>query len=403
MKSRTFQKWVFILLLIGIFLDSQSILDIPDVILDAVILLVLFFNISKNNWKIHLKGDSSSVFVRKTFIYPFLMILLYSLVIQLVTKLSTDYIVHAITLIVRMILYVLLVVSTEKVAKNKLIDYLLATSVIAYIPAVLKHFLQYGIIGGVSLLFSGNADKLGIELEVHTLTYVFGFLAIYYFYKKLYENNHQNKRNFYISLFLMLIGVKRIAILATAVALLLLIVFKIFKNKTINKTIYYSLMLIFCFVPLIYVFLIHNGTFEALMNEYGINTSSRLRFWNYFQYHYSVDPTFIGKGISYSHRIMWHEYTGIKQLGHVTNLHNDILGIYMGLGFVGSIVYWYLFFAKRALFLSKYVSLRAGTFCLVVSIYYFICFSVSNVGLSPFLNSIFFIFLFNQIRQPNYS
>lgn len=382
---------LFVITISIIALSSQNIVDIDTLFVDGVICIYLILYVLSQNTVIRIKKKYAGSDMTKIFVVPWMIILIYSLSVQVLRHMTFDYIQHSIMLSGRMILYMLFVRVCYEKLRDHISIYLLRVLIICYIPSVLKHFMEYGIYNGLKILFSEEASFAGLALEVHQLSYIFGFLAVYFLFMHIYQGRYKSEslKYFWVSFIFMLLGVKRIATAATIVCIFILYIFKILSKISTKKAFKVALFGAFmmCPIAILYVSFIRNGQFENILNLYHINSMSRLNFWNYFRNRYDISWKFMGYGISFSHRAMSNEYMYIQRLGHATNLHNDVLGIYMGLGFVGSILYWYWFFYYRCKKVGQ-KSLQAGIFCFIILLNYFIGFMVSNGGLNPFNNAI---------------
>ena len=191
--KKLFLQIYFIFIVTLILISSQNIITLPSVVLDALILIFLILSKNKNRGLIiPLSGKEGMV--TKWFIIPFCLIFLYSMIIQFCNNFTNDYLIHTFTLCYRMILYILLAKVACENFKENTVKYLLYTCIICYIPAILKHFILYGLLRGIVIIFNSNANKVGLELEVNKLTYIFGFICIYYFYlwrKNKKEDNYR--------------------------------------------------------------------------------------------------------------------------------------------------------------------------------------------------------------------
>ena len=131
----------------------------------------------------------------------------------------------------------------------------------------------------------------------------------------------------------MLLGVKRIVIAATALTILLLLLMSKIKGK--RRDVVIQLMcIVMIFAAYIYITILKNGTLEQIFNTYNIADNFRMNFANYLRNKYEISPSFLGYGMAYSHRIIVHEYSNIQYLTTAVNIHNDLLGIYLGTGFI---------------------------------------------------------------------
>lgn len=388
-----------IVLTVFMMLETQSIVDIPTGLCEICIFFFVVLSSYENKWFISVSRSKENRFVLWYFLVPFLVIGIYSILVQIARGLEIDFLQHSFTLFVRFEVYMIFAVTCVKMFGVKTPGIFAVACAIAYLPAILKHFLTYDLGPGIYMLFMENAYSAQTALEVHTLTYNMGFATIYYFYRWLqYKDNV--KKQFWICLLLTLMGLKRIVTLAIFVAIAMTII--LHKMQRINEIRRYRLIifatLIMSVAGLVYVQLIHSGVLELVLTKFGFKETFRFRFWNHFRNRYNLLPTYIGHGISYAARVMANEWRLIKGLGEVTNIHNDVLSMYLGIGFVGSILYWGIFFTGRVKRVWRDFSWKAACFLFVLSIYYFICMMMSNEGLTPLTHGVFFMMVFAMLK-----
>lgn len=379
-KKTKLLKILYFFVFIIVELRSQNILIYPEWVNDILVLtyLAVYY---RNIKYVGIKLSKEFITYFKILVSPWMVILIYSLAIQILGSYSSDYIKHSIMLCGRMMLYIVFLFSAYDSFRIKTPQYLLYACIVSYFPSIIKHFLSFGLYNGIAVLFSSNAAFQSLELEVHGLTYIFAMIAAFYFYRWIFEGKDENRKLFIISSIFVFLGLKRIAIAALAGSVVIILLLKTICSSKRRLKFVLKGALIMCPVAILFVWMIHDGIFEMIMNKYGVNVMGRFKFWSYFRDMYSISPSFLGRGISYSHRAM------AKAGLYSTGLHNDVLGIYMNLGFFGSILYWFWYFYYRAKKIGKF-SKDGAVFCVIVSLEFFIIFMVCNAGLNPMENAI---------------
>ena len=378
--------------IIAILLANQNLIAFPTGVTELMMVGYIILSSYHDQWRIKLHNTPVSQYVWFGWIVPSVIIWVYSIAIQLWYGLSSDYLVHTTTYCVRSVLYTLFAVSNVKIHKEKTIDTFLHACTVSYIPAWTKFLGENGISGSLALLLSDNVFAENIALEVHTLTYLLGFIFVYYFYQLVILKMPVLNKVIH-SLVLTIAGMKRIVLASLLFIVLLIIFLSLFKEKKCLHLINIASTAM-VFVALGYVAVIKTGILEAILQVLNIDDNFRFNFWNHFQDRYSLSPLFPGFGISYAHRILAHEWSQIQNLKNAANIHNDILGIYLGLGFLGSNIYWWMFFRKRYQILKKTISISSATFSTVISIFYFIIMMTSNEGMMEFPHSIYFLMIY---------
>ncbi len=153
-----------------------------------------------------------------------------------------------------------------------------------------------------------------------SFAFVFGAFAIYFFYKKkwLYLP---------IAVLLMYFADKKIAFLAMAVSMILLMILWIGKKSMTLALTIWNLGIAGIFY---YVYAIQSGILKHICYSMGIIGNGRMTMYDRFQDLYKVSPFFLGKGLGNIENILacW----AIPTYDH---LHNDLMKFYIELGFWG--------------------------------------------------------------------
>ena len=378
-------KVYYIILIYSMF--GEWFFNMPDVATDILTIGFIVLSSCEDRFRLKLPQKETTYFI-KSILATGVIILVYSLITQLLYSFSPDYLKHTFTLCFRLVLYSFCGLRAVYLYKEKAMKLLLVACIVAYIPAIVTYFVECGFVSGIIYLFAADVYFEQIALEVHQLTYVFGFITIYFFYQKFIYGK-KVMPEFVFSLIFTLIGMKRIVDLALAVIIISIVLIKRMKEKTTYKLVCIG-SFVMVFVALSYIYLIKSGLLEQMFSYFGIEDSFRFRFWNHISPKYKFSPLFWGYGISYSHRFMWHEWSGISGLSEVTNIHNDVLGYYVGLGFFGFILFWIMYFYGQVKMLKNRFSIKVAVFCFVLSLYYFIIMTTSNEGLPGFIYGLYF-------------
>ena len=173
-------------------------------------------------------------------------------------------------------------------------------------------------------------------IEIHDITFVMGVYVIYF----LFFCPQERLRFLYagIALFLFFAGLKRIAFLS----LLLGIAFAIFclllgpkgKRRTLIITAFAIVAL--CYF---YIVIIQNGTFMRVCIEHDIELNGREKIYNFIANFYEVSPTYGGKGYEFCVQLLKSMHGTKDQVVDITAVHNDILKMYVEMGFWGFFVW----------------------------------------------------------------
>lgn len=203
------------------------------------------------------------------------------------------------------------------------------------------------------------------SISESTYAFVFGAFGIYYAYRR-------NWSKFAISMILMYLANKRIAMLACAVALLILFVQWVFKNSKELMIVIWGVVSTGIFY---YVFLIHSGLLRYFCNRLGIDSKGRVQTYARFSEMYDFSPWFFGKGLGNIENILnqW-------QIKYYGNLHNDLLKFYLEIGFIGLLVFL-AGYGIALIIAEKKFGKGPMSFMLSMVIYYMLLCATDNVSI----------------------
>lgn len=388
-------KISFWFILLFIFLGTQNLIPLPAIATDVLIVGVILVSSILGGWRLRFRTDKTFQFSIRHFVVPVILIFVYSLMIQLLRELSFDYLQNTLTTAMRYAAYYLLGIVAVSAFGKKTVEYLLLMAVVAYVPAFARHFQQYGLAGGVSIMLNPEIFHIQTPLEIHTMTYIFGFMALYYAYRWFVEKETGAKWLFFVSVFLTVIGTKRIVLMAMFAATLMMVVL-----NRIKPSQRYSLMRLGCMILIassfVFLYLVHSGILEEITAVFGVDSSSRFVLWNMLRNKYDMSPLFMGYGLSYGARIM-HYVWQQAGLAHAVALHNDILRVYLGLGFAGSALYWYNYFYATMRRANRICSTDVAMFVFSMAAYFYINSMTSNEGINPMTNGMYFMILYTVV------
>ena len=169
-------------------------------------------------------------------------------------------------------------------------------------------------------------------IEIHDITFVMGVYVIYF----LFFTPGEKYRYAYagVALFLFFAGLKRIAFLS----MLLGILFAAFcrflgpKGKTRALTFVALFTVAFCYF---YIVIIQKGIFIRFCEENHIELNGREKIYDYIAQFYQVSPSYSGKGYEFCVQLLKSMHGTKDQVLAITAVHNDILKMYVEMGFWG--------------------------------------------------------------------
>lgn len=283
--------------------------------------------------------------------------------------------------------------------KERSIRLVTITGVISYTTVIIRYILVAGVDG---IVHPFNHRVNGIGLEVHGLTYTFVLIVLYYLFTKGYKYILKNKLLWIVIIYIFL-GNKRAAYLGAVIAVVLYYLIASFgKRKKLILGITTFLMLFCMFV---YIFVIHSGYLQAVAAYFGITDSFRFNFWNYFKNCYNISPLYSGRTLFYTDYYMTlPEIHKMYNFGGQGQMHNDILRMYIGWGFIPFLYYYLKMFVINIKQLEKKNIMHAGW-----KFFPIICFFTVIEGFDNMLGTLHFnmlvyltFFLFIEFYNKNF-
>ena len=175
-------------------------------------------------------------------------------------------------------------------------------------------------------------------IEIHDITFVMGVFFIYF----LFFCPREKHRYVYagIALFLFFAGLKRIAFLSLGLGIMFALICKLFSAKNQRRILAISAIIIvaFCYF---YIIIIQNGTFISFLEEHEIELNGREKIYDYISNFYEVKPSYRGKGYEFCVQLLKSMKDTKDQVVDITAVHNDILKMYVEMGFWG-FMFWVL-------------------------------------------------------------
>lgn len=169
-------------------------------------------------------------------------------------------------------------------------------------------------------------------IEIHDITFVMGVFVIYFLffcpaekYRFLYAG---------IAMFLFFAGLKRIAFLSLFLGLAFAIVCSVLGPKAQRKLLIFTALFIvaFCYF---YIVIIQKGIFSRVLMEHDIELNGREKIYDYISNFYQVSPSYRGKGYEFCVQLLKSMKGTKDQVVAITAVHNDILKMYVEMGFWG--------------------------------------------------------------------
>ena len=223
--------------------------------------------------------------------------------------------------------------------EEKAVHYLFFSLCATNAAIMLLEMPKYGFAESVSsvvkcIVTFGEAEGFVRALEIHDITFLFGQFFIYYlmFAPKDTKGEKRLKRcGVILSVFFMLVGLKRIALPATLLVCVYVKVIRLFRKP--RKLILATGIVLFLFFY-VYLYLTRSGILVSLLESMGVDMMGRDVLWSLPNDYYELSPFWKGLGFESVTDLvhMWHAEGLINR---AYPLHNDILKIFIELGALG--------------------------------------------------------------------
>lgn len=259
------------------------------------------------------------------------------------------------------------------------------SGLISYATVFIQYIQRAGLKG---LVFFQHVVN-GVGLEVHDLTYCMGLVFIYYLLSDEYSNSYKIKALIPISIAI-IYGNKRSLFLGLAISILIYVLLNRFESQSLQLLwIVFGIYIVGAFI---FLWLVKSGVFATILTYFNIPDMARLRIWNYFSDSYTLTPGYWGRGIAYTdNRMVLRETMQSLDITNKIPIHNDILRIYIGWGFIPFLYYLVNFFLLQIRWFRKQGNNNNGwQYFAIASCVYFINF-FDNMITSVSFNICFFV------------
>jgi len=230
--------------------------------------------------------------------------------------------------------------------------------------------------------FSVETGPLMEALEINDLTFAFGPFLIYLLLKRK-EVAHWPLWMLASSL-LFVIGLKRTAILAVILSVLVVWIVQLLPEKAARQTAL-VIGLGMLFISFMYIVGIRYGLFQYLEAHFGIDTKGRVAMFMNLEPYYDISITYMGKGTGFERYVDWASGERFKiPQRTLMPIHNDFLRMYLNIGFVGYWIWIWSWLMVRLGYWFKQGGKSAGCVFLGVGIYCFTLFATDNTIYYPY-------------------
>lgn len=275
-----------------------------------------------------------------TGVYAFILvgIIVWSVFLWIINLETVDFILRGATKFMYQFLVLLIIFSGVYMFGERAIYSTFYGLAAANTLMVLINLGKFGIadsISSVMAMFQGADGQEGFAraLEIHDITFTFGFFTIYFLF--FARHNRERLIDLVIAIFYFVLGWKRIAMAALPITIAVAVMMGRMRPKTRAKFMKFVAWVLVA-GSFMYVVATRTGLFTKIMTELDINTMGRNEIYSYIEKYYTISIGFLGYGFEYTTVLLQQVMVSnpAAKIG-VVALHNNILTVYIELGFVG--------------------------------------------------------------------
>ncbi len=258
-----------------------------------------------------------------------------------------------------------------------LIDALMLSYSVNFVNAVVQFGFSQVTIAFFSVFHSGFGGTEGLKTDAvleqaHATLLIMPLAAVLYYFVYFKNKDRGILVRLMIAVIISLLAYKRIAV-GAAIVIWILFLLKYIYNKTV-VVVCGIVALLLC---LTYIWLIKSGVFYEIAILYDINLMFRDILWPAFDKYYDIDISFIGQGYGFVGKYLA-LHNRLVFGNNIGGLHNDILKIYIELGFVGFLLYFSYFLLYIPLCLYKKRGVMVSFVFWICQVYLMILYLTDN-------------------------
>ena len=217
---------------------------------------------------------------------------------------------------------------------------------------------EYGVGASIQSLITclvtfGDAVGYARQLEIHDLTFVFGQMILYYaVFAPRTTRQEKRKRWLYLlaCCWFFLVGMKRSAIPAV---LLFILIGLLLRKRKVPSWLYPTVGVCCILFFLAFLYGVRYGIISRLLNSVGVDMMGRDYLWSMANPYYEFSITYLGHGFEYVDTIIGQWYSA-GLINHPYPFHNDILKVFVEVGFPGFLLWSGIQYVLTPLFWQRY-------------------------------------------------
>ena len=309
------------------------------------------------------------------FNFPFLLFWIWSLVIWISQFQTVDFIIRGSLNTIYMATAVGYVVGSYYLFGKKSVYLNFYAMCLANSVVLMRSLVTYGPVQLFSeyitllVTFSNETGKAIGTLELHDMVFGFGVYVMFFILHR--EKGKLQLGHLLLACFFFSLALKRIAVMAVAAAVAVIIVYLRLSN---NGKRYLAAFIGYCGIAAaaVYLWSIKTEVLFDVADFFNINMMSRDVFYRQYQEFYQLSPTFLGLGVRFIYR---YEQT-MQETVH--QLHNSFLQMYIEVGFWTWFVWLWYEIRFRIYEIGRRIGFQGVAFLLASTIYMWISFATDN-------------------------
>lgn len=332
---------------------------------------IAFLQLLENNCRV-MDARYKIKFYFKLFLIPYIIMSTYNIFLFITKNAEIITLGRSISYIVSMIITIIAVFASIYLLKQRALTCTIYSMFLSFIIVIIFNIFTNSsdALRGLVDTFVNNSQAINY-FELHDITFAFGLIFLLYIIRE--DKLTYGNLNIIIgSIFIMLMGFKRIQLISIAITIIYIFIIKNLKEDTSKKIVKITgiCLIIIC---ILYVWVIDVGILDEVMKTLGINTMGRLSFYNWICTYAEFKADFLGVGLGSTSKLM-EVYTGWS----IATIHSDILRMFVEIGFIGFILWlwYYILYSYKSI--CKELSIKVGITYFILTMYLYLLHFTDN-------------------------
>lgn len=330
------------------------------------------------------KSDANAVYLRKKFNRNFVLcpivILAYSICIWTLNTPSFNFITRGISNTLFNCISYATGIAIACSLKEETPKCAIIAALTVYCISIFLGLLHGGGDFLKNCLFLRSTSAQGAYTELHEVAFVIGLYLLFLLFmnKKRFIKNTRCMTIMCILFYI--IAWKRIGLAAFIFVALYIIIIRR-KTARLTSKLMYVTGIVTIAICLIYVAFSTSDNLILILNRQGIDMMGRNIIYSYFRRFCDFTPLFLGRGVGFvSRQFDYATEADLYNMVSIKALHNDLMKMYIEVGFAGFVVWCYYWLINIPKKIVKYANVQAGFYSLCLLLFAFITYTTDNTG-----------------------